>query len=572
MRTHLGQHWRRWVLFCAIGIAAAVIAFQFLYSTDKLLPFTSVDGVVFSGWNKADAALRLDNLYKYKKIGIYFSDAKLAYKSPSAADIGLVTTNKARIQAMDYPWYLRIVPLSILWANVFQNNPGPTYTRNDTVLHKYVTSQFGESCEVKPVDAGLNVKNASLVVVPSVNGGMCDMKNVITLLSSLQPNLKTDTKIIISGKEIPATISDAVAKSFADNLGTKLKHDVVVSAGDTSVTITSDKLYSWLDISVVDGEFVYVLNPDRATTYLNEKVAPKVAIASGTSQVSTYDFVETSRVNGANGATLDVPLTVNQIKAAIDNGTYNSSAVTKPVAPKVSYTRSYSPTDTGLAALMQNFATTHSGSFGIALTELSGSYRHASYQGDTKFTTASTYKLFVAYSTLLRIESGAWHWSDQIEGGYDLTTCFDRMIRLSDNACASAMLSKIGYQAITNEAHAIGATTTSFLGRDGNGIISSASDEALLLSALQKGQILSQQTNRDIWINAMKSNVYRQGIPKGIPSATVADKVGFLDALLHDAAIVYSPTGTYVLVIMTNNSSWATIADLASQIEALRNQ
>lgn len=221
---------------------------------------------------------------------------------------------------------------------------------------------------------------------------------------------------------------------------------------------------------------------------------------------------------------------------------------------------------------MQNFATTHSGSFGIALTELSGSYRHASYQGDTKFTTASTYKLFVAYSTLLRIESGAWHWSDQIEGGYDLTTCFDRMIRLSDNACASAMLSKIGYQAITNEAHAIGATTTSFLGRDGNGIISSASDEALLLSALQKGQILSQQTNRDIWINAMKSNVYRQGIPKGIPSATVADKVGFLDALLHDAAIVYSPTGTYVLVIMTNNSSWATIADLASQIEALRNQ
>jgi hypothetical protein len=33
----------------------------------------------------------------------------------------------------------------------------------------------------------------------------------------------------------------------------------------------------------------------------------------------------------------------------------------------------------------------------------------------------------------------------------------------------------------------------------------------------------------------MKRNVYRQGIPKGANGQT-ADKVGFLDAFLHDAA------------------------------------
>lgn len=200
--------------------------------------------------------------------------------------------------------------------------------------------------------------------------------------------------------------------------------------------------------------------------------------------------------------------------------------------------------------------------------ELSGERRNAAYNATTQFTTASTYKLFVAYSTLLRIESGKWKWTDKITSTRNASVCFDDMIKLSDNECAIAFLQKIGYRPITDEAHAIGATSTSFLGNDG--IKSTAKDEALLLSLLHTGQILSKQSSRDKWIAAMKANVFRQGIPKGIPGATVADKVGFLDGLLHDAAIVYSPKGTYVLIILTNNASWANIAELAKEIEAVR--
>ena len=69
----------------------------------------------------------------------------------------------------------------------------------------------------------------------------------------------------------------------------------------------------------------------------------------------------------------------------------------------------------------------------------------------------------------------------------------------------------------------------------------------------------------------MKRNIYRQGIPRGI-NAPVANKVGFLDGVLHDAAIVYASTGPYVLVITTDGSSWAHIAELTRQIEALRIQ
>lgn len=51
----------------------------------------------------------------------------------------------------------------------------------------------------------------------------------------------------------------------------------------------------------------------------------------------------------------------------------------------------------------------------------------------------------------------------------------------------------------------------------------------------------------------------------------MADKVGFLDGLLHDAAIVYSDKGDYSMVILTDGSSWDAIAEAASTIyDALR--
>ena len=101
-------------------------------------------------------------------------------------------------------------------------------------------------------------------------------------------------------------------------------------------------------------------------------------------------------------------------------------------------------------------------------------------------------------------------------------------------------------------------------------IYSTPNDLTLMLGMIATGQNFSS-ANQQRLIAAMKGNVYRSGIPAGV-NGTVADKVGFMDGLLHDAAIVYGPNGTYALTIMTNGSSWATIADLAKQIDQLRAQ
>ncbi|HSW92146.1 MAG TPA: serine hydrolase, partial [Candidatus Saccharimonadales bacterium] len=97
-----------------------------------------------------------------------------------------------------------------------------------------------------------------------------------------------------------------------------------------------------------------------------------------------------------------------------------------------------------------------------------------------------------------------------------------------------------------------------------------ANDLTLMLGMIATGQNFSS-TNQQRLVAAMEGNVYRQGIPAGV-QGSVADKVGFLNGLFHDAAIVYGPHGTYVLAIMTDGSSWATVADLAKQIDNLHAQ
>jgi beta-lactamase class A len=140
------------------------------------------------------------------------------------------------------------------------------------------------------------------------------------------------------------------------------------------------------------------------------------------------------------------------------------------------------------------------------------------------------------------------------------------MIVKSDNACAEALYKKIGYQKTIDDVRKLGLPNTVL---DSEAQKTSAGDLATFLTKLQSGSIGLKDSSRERLLDAMKRNQYRQGIPSGA-SGAVANKVGFLNGLLHDAAIVNSSKGDYVLVIMTDGSSWANIADLTQKIESLR--
>jgi len=570
------QRVKRWVVKykrqIAIAGGAAVgllVLAQIFYPSDRMLPFATVDNLSVSGWQKQDATWQLDQAYKLQPVQLYFgtnTDTKYVLKP---ADIGLTTRNSDRVKEIDYPWYMRLIPSSLLWYSKLQSDGAPHYDRQASVLDGYTKQQLGESCNIAPVDASLKAKESSMVVVSGSNGGTCKLSDVSATLKKITPSITTKTKVRIAMKETPPAIGDSEAKALADIINKQLKTGVVIMAGTQPVQPSSAVVASWLDSKVVEGKLTIEMNAARAADYLGKEVAPKVAVAAGVTKVATVDFQEVSRQTGANGQALDVAATGAALANFLIAKEKTVTAAVAPVAPRVEYTRSYSPTDTGLSALMANYAKDHPGTFGVQLIELSGKRRRAAYEESRQFVTASTYKLFVAYGTLKKIDAGEWQWSNPSAGGRDTAACFDDMIVKSDNACAEALLERYGYNNLTRDIRALGLSNAS--GFIGDTPKSTAADLGLLMAMLESGQMPIQPASRDRFSGALKRNVYRQGIPAGV-TGTVADKVGFMDGLFHDAAIVYSPSGTYVLVIMTDGSSWANIAELTKQIEALRSQ
>lgn len=185
--------------------------------------------------------------------------------------------------------------------------------------------------------------------------------------------------------------------------------------------------------------------------------------------------------------------------------------------------------------------------YAISLLHFTDSNKNFSINGDKVMNAASTYKLFTAYS--------------MYKSGY-VPDCLDDMIIYSDNVCPENWGQ---WSLTTNDAHEIGATSTRV---DTMPALTTADDLVLFLARLYEGTLLSD-TQTDKLLSAMKTQVFREGIPAGIPEAEVADKVGFLDGVLNDAGIIYSKKGDFALVILTNSYSWRSIADTASEIYAM---
>lgn len=203
----------------------------------------------------------------------------------------------------------------------------------------------------------------------------------------------------------------------------------------------------------------------------------------------------------------------------------------------------------------------------VAMVDLSDrGYSDVMYNADTQFTSASTYKIFVAYAMINDVETGRRTWSSAINGT-TWDACLSRMIINSDNTCPEAYLASIGYSKFNEIVQSLGVSDkTAFQPYD---MRTTAGDLALVLQKLYQGELMSEE-NKSKLLGLMSRQVYRQGIPTGVGGAGVVyDKVGFMDDLLHDAAIVHSDAGDYVLVIMTNGESWEYIAQVAAYVNGM---
>jgi beta-lactamase class A len=223
------------------------------------------------------------------------------------------------------------------------------------------------------------------------------------------------------------------------------------------------------------------------------------------------------------------------------------------------------------------------GTGAVSLIELGGpDPRSWSLDGDQSFDAASTYKQPLLMMEAQRVAAGQagpndtlcyqdGDWEDGPFSDYADGSCYSRselerrVGEYSDNTAAHILVrADGGGESLNAYAQAHGATRSSFY--DPN--TTTSDDLARLWASEATGQAGGPAAQRYLY-PLLTGTAYEDGIPAGVPAGTtVVHKVGFIDADLHDSALVTAgPRGPYALAICTGGSaSWSLLAAISRAV------
>ena len=413
-------------------------------------------------------------------------------------------------------------------------------------------------------------------------GGECDITEFQKAISEATPVSTPDAKenkLRIDSTVAPAAVDDDKARELADVLNKRLKDPMPISLGTESESVPGRIVKSWLDFKSdvpeesIDkanesAKLVFTINEERMATYINNGIAAKVIKKPGVSKVSTLDFTETSRVNGAGGTELDLPRIVASVTDYINSKTNQAVAVTHAVGPQVIYTRKYTPTSVGYKALLTQFAQDNPGTYGLALTEMSGQthLRSGSYNADARFPSAGIESVYVGYAAIMDRYSGELRPAEKIAGNRNTDTCLKDMYEKADDECRMGFYDRLGFDKVTRRGTELGLKNTVFANKGG---VTSANDLHKVIIGLFKNQVARAEGGQQI-LSTARNTRSNDGIPAGVTTGEITHFVGENETVRNDAAIVYSSKGVYVLSVMSDGSSWEKIADLTKKIQAFK--
>lgn len=170
---------------------------------------------------------------------------------------------------------------------------------------------------------------------------------------------------------------------------------------------------------------------------------------------------------------------------------------------------------------------------------------------DEKMVAASLIKLFVAGTFYTLGEQGEF----DIDDYFDLP---DLMITISDNGAANSLINACTMEKVNEFAKENGFMETELNRRmlewNGTENYTSTRDCGRLLEEVLKGEFVSEDASERI-LDDLKNQQKTGKIPAGVPEGVeTGNKTGELDNVDNDAAIVWSPSCTYVLCIMSSDT------------------
>ncbi|NMN00539.1 beta-lactamase [Bifidobacterium sp. DSM 109958] len=539
---------RRRILVACLGVLLLVELFQLFWPSDKFFPMATLDGHAVGGQSAAQVAetLNAESLAR----NVTLTDQSTGRRITLAAkDAGITVDYAGRAQAAAHHSFAsRIIPFSWLFVH---------NTTADTLPDAFGTSADPVKSDVR--NAGLEVRDGALATVAAQDGYSFNPADVRTAAgkafaattdgdlaaATLNLNIVEPTVATATADQLRATLTTALGGGVTFTYGSGADAGTYqLSAVDVAGTIAVAQ------DAQDQSKLVASVDSSRLSSLFKDK---GVAIDVAKRAVAAGAVPETFATDARASRAVDVAKTADALADMLNGGASRPVEITSRTITNAALYENLPAEGTIQDKLKTLFG---NATYSVAVYDLKTGEEKLTVDADRVTTSASTYKLFIAHSMIEAVESGKLTWNSPLNG-MTLNACLTTMIVNSDNACPEAWLRQYGFDTVTKQAHEIGANNTNFA--RGN-MRTTANDLATILKGYYSNTIATKAST-DRLFPLMQTQVYREGIPTGIGSdGVVQDKVGFLNALLHDAAIVRCDKGDYAMVIMTEHSSWSKIA------------
>lgn len=189
----------------------------------------------------------------------------------------------------------------------------------------------------------------------------------------------------------------------------------------------------------------------------------------------------------------------------------------------------------------------------------------------------SLYKLWVMATAFNKIRTGAWKenqvltedvavlndkfyidpdLAEQTEGAITLSVdqALEQMITISHNYAALLLTEKLKLSSVATFLKE-NNFNESKVGTNGEAPTITPNDTALFFEKLYRGELINQEYSNKM-LDLLKRQQLDDKLPKYLPqSVVIAHKTGEIGGFTHDAGIVYSPNGDYVIVVLSESDS-----------------
>jgi len=544
------------------GVALTVVIMvvvQLSYPPSMALPQTRIGGKNY-GYKSAERITSDILAVQQQKMRITTATQTLEFL-PKDVGINLTASEDAR-KATDYNWLERLLPFSMMVEK--REIPHYGFTIDEAKAKQFAASL--KKYDTAPVNATVKFEGSRPVVVKQQNGRTYDTEQLVKAIKGFK--LTNSMTAALQPTIAQPAITNDMAMKTVNTLQQRLQKPITVQSGDKSLTADANLLASWM-VATDDNqakELRIDYDREKIGQWLGQ-LAPQIYRPGAPRTVTMLDGQETGGTTPADGQSLDVAATTDALINTITTDAVTVEAKVTPIIESARTIRNYTRSSQGLQALLDYWDTSNAGTWGIVVKEVEGGVS-ASINPDRQFTSASVYKLYVAYATYIKSDSGEINMGSPTGNGNTVSGCMDLMIVRSDNDCATELGGMVGWGASNGMLRDKGFNATSIAY---GGQLTTAQDTTNFLLQLHKGSLLSEG-NKQALLDKMGRNIYRYAIPAGSPTIRSANKLGALGVYNHDVAIVYHPKGAYVLSAFSQGSSHARIRELARQISAVMGQ